>query len=105
MKYNFVIFRSKVMSGRQRTHLWLRYVREEWIYIFDSCGCCEGCKRGKGIYNFFFFVIRIVIFEFERLETCAAFFSLFFCVTVIHDSSTQLQGAGHYPSSRGCSNS
>jgi len=50
-------------------------------------------------------MIHIVMYEFERLETNAAFFSLFFCVAVIHDSSTQQQGAGHYPSSRGCSNS
>jgi hypothetical protein len=61
------------MSGRQRTHLWLRYIREEWIYIFDSCWCCENCERGKGIYNCF--VVHTVMYEFELLSVCTRFIS------------------------------
>lgn len=49
----FVIRRSEVMSGWQTAHLWLRYIWEEWIHIFNPCWCCERYKRGKGIsFNF-----------------------------------------------------
>lgn len=79
------------------------YERNGYIYS-TLAGVVEVVKEER-VFKTFCFEINIVMYEFERLETCAAFFSLFFCVTVIHDTSIQLQGAGHYPSSRGCSNS
>jgi len=79
MKYNFVIFRSEVMSGRQRTHLWQRYIREEWIYIFDSCGYCESSKRGKGIYNFLFRVSYCHVWAWTSRNLRSVFHLIFLC--------------------------